>query len=36
MVESLLSGPTSAASEVLGKFDWMREAEKLLEILRKD
>lgn len=35
-LESLLSGATSAASDVLGKFDWMREAEKLLEILRKD
>lgn len=35
-LECLLSGTTSAASDVLGKYNWEREAEKLLEILRKD
>lgn len=35
-LECLLSKPISPASEVLGKFDWMREAEKLLMILRND
>lgn len=35
-LECLLSEPTSTASEVLAKFDWKREAEKLLNILRKD
>lgn len=35
-LECLLSKPTSLASEVLGKFDWKCEAEKLLMILRND
>lgn len=35
-LESLLSEPTFTASEVLAKFSWMREAEKLLKILRTD
>ena len=34
-LDALLAEPVAAREDVLGKFDWQREGEKLLELLRK-